>query len=148
MVALLTVLGGTTGSALVSGWFGSRQARLTAQTTSEQARIQAQTAAEARLWERIADLEKRAGETADKHNDQIRALEAEHRKEVLELKTEIHQLETLLETKNREILQLQADLRAAQLEIQVVRIQQQTGAGSQVYTPAPHSSGQISTHPQ
>lgn len=129
MAALLAAVSGSAGTAAVTGFFNNRTSRLQHQTTTEAA-----------LWKRIADMELQRAQDSRDHNTLIREMEASHKAEVKELKAEVRQLESLLQTKDKEILQLQGDLRVAHLEIQVIRIQQQTGAGTL------QTQGQAPTH--
>jgi predicted nucleic acid-binding Zn-ribbon protein len=107
MTALIGVASGTAATAAVTGFFSIRTKRLDLESTDK-----------AKLWERISDLESTMRDQAKTHREEVRELQAE-----------IRSLNAALDTKDQEILKLNTDLRVAQLEIQTMRVQLQTGAG-------------------
>ena len=111
VAALMAVVGGTTGTAIVSGWFSSRQAKIAAQTTNE-----------GKLWERIADLEKRLWDQAQAHRVELDTVHRQYR-------TELDQLERNMLKLQAENLELAGKLQTSMIEVQGLRARVVHGAG-------------------
>ena len=135
MTAIVSVVSGTTGAAVATGFFGLRKNRMDTDASDR-----------AQLWKRISEMEGVLREQEKYHRTEIARIEARYEAKIALLEQEIKNLNNASDNKDKEILKLQTDLAAAQLEIQVLRTQLHTGAGSlpkhiTTHTEGTHSSG-------